>query len=198
MKCKTLFLLGLLVTTACALGQQENSAPSKHLAGRVAQARCAYEKTKDCVPSAKDDASAQAQFPRRIPPRAAGPWGPAEYACSRPWPSNPGHALVGALIGGTVLAVAFANTHPNGQSGPNVVGAFVGSVLGAAFGAIIGNAMPSRRYYRQSWPDEDDEFASRTKLAATSTSEQEAPRELAAGAPTISNNHSSQRAAVAP
>lgn len=168
MKFKRVFLIAMLVTTVYALGQQENLQSSRDLSGPVAQARCAYEKTRDCTPSANHDTRAQAQFPRRIPPRAAGPWGPGPrgYCCrSWPGPSNPSHAVIGALIGGTALAVALANVHPNGQSGPNLVGGLIGGVLGATFGAIIGNTVPSRRYYRHSWPDDDDndEYASRNR-----------------------------------
>jgi hypothetical protein len=162
----SLLLLVVFAATACVLGQTNDSTASADSSGPIVAARCAYDKTETlCANSQDQETRAQAQLPR-LPPRPPRPWGsaPTGYGCCRPWPgpSNPGHAIIGALIGGSVLAVALANTHPNGQSGPNLVGGLIGGVLGATFGAIIGNTVPSHRYYRHSWPD-DDEYATRSE-----------------------------------
>ena len=183
----TLLLFAALGTTASALGQTTDSqAPAEQ---QIAEARCAYVQNENvCTPHPNQDAYrdaeiAQAQSPGRpdqppFPPRRGMgyPGYPSPYPHLWVGEGHPGHALIGVLVGGTLGAVAGANVHTNGQTGPNVVGGLVLGGLGALFGGMIGNSIGwvhGQRYRHQSWPDDDEDARSKpqepdsTRLAAS-------------------------------
>jgi hypothetical protein len=150
----TLLLLAVLGTAAYALGQTDDSLATPDLPRQIAVARCAYAQSENACganPSqdtgAQDGSTAQARFPGRIPRPPMAPrrqMGYPRAGYPSPWmgEGHPGHALIGALVGGGVGAAAGINIHTNNQSGPNVVGAIVLGGLGAMVGGIIGNSVP--------------------------------------------------------
>jgi hypothetical protein len=173
-------LTGLFLAAVSSTWAQSGSAPdtsNDNPHTQVDRARSAYTDT-DTLPVVPNPSlsvpepgseTAQAQFPGRIPRPPLAPRGPMpypRYGYPSPWMSegHPGHALIGVLIGGTLGATLGANAHPNGQTGPNVVGALFLGGLGAAVGGLIGNSFPwsPHRFRRDSWPD-DDESASRSR-----------------------------------
>jgi hypothetical protein len=111
---------------------------------------------------------AQGRFGPPLPPRAKRSRGSYAGYPGRRYPGystmwmgegHPGHAAIGALILGGLGATLAANTHPNGQRGPNVVAALFCGGLGAVVGGIIGNSLPwshGRRFRQQSPPDGDE------------------------------------------
>ena len=182
-------LMGLFLAAVSNAWAQAGSvqAPSNdNLPVQVTVARSAYTDT-DTLPVVPnpslsvpepDSETAQAQFPGRIPRPPLAPRGPMpypRYGYPGPWMSegHPGHALSGVLIGGTLGATLGANAHPNGQKGPNVVGALFLGGLGAAVGGFIGSSLPwsPHRSSRDSWPD-DDESASRSRRKHTGPARQ--------------------------
>ena len=117
---------------------------------------------------AAENGSLIAQYSRggtaRPPMRRPGGYGrPYGRPYGSPWlhQGNPAHAVIGALILGGIGATLAANTHPNGQKGPNVVAALFVGGLGAVVGALIGNSIPEHHSHRhRSRRPEDDEDAS--------------------------------------
>ncbi len=92
--------------------------------------------------------------------RTARPIGPPPGYPGLGPPEHPGHALIGALLLGGLGGSLAYNTHPHGQSGPNIVGALFGGGFGALIGWIIGDHISGGRgsgYRRGGWQDEDED-----------------------------------------
>lgn len=159
---KFVFVAAIALAVSSAFGQTGGPRADSD---RVAVARCAYASGESCQSRNSDGAATTvAQGPRRMPPHGRGPMvypGPRYgYPGYGMGDGHPGHALIGAvLLGGLGGSLAY-NTHPNGQTQPNVVGALFCGGLGGVIGWVIGYHLPfehSPRFHRRSWPDEDEE-----------------------------------------
>lgn len=168
MKQKVVFVFALTLGISGARGQTSATTSEQDLPGQVAVARCAYTSDDTCPnaanlkPNPDDGTPLLAQLPRRSPPRPMGPMGPPPRYPGFVPPEHPGSALIGAvLLGGLGGSLAY-NTHPNGQTGPNVVAAIFCGGMGALIGWVIGDHISfehHRGYRRQPWPDEVEDAA---------------------------------------
>jgi len=148
----------------------------------VAVARCQYTPADEACLNLTESSAGNsekgpdgtlAQMPRRIPAppqlprRPLGPYPRMGYPrMAFPVPS-PAHVAIGFLIGFTLGAV-----HPNDNT---VRGHLALGLIGGLMGAVIGAGVPSfhLRHSADPWPDdeEEDEMASRSKVAKPASSE---------------------------
>ena len=177
----SLFIAPMLLLSA-APAQLANSEVPDQLPVSIAFARCQYTprdeaclswKESDAVNSEKSPDGSLAQMPRQIPraPRLSrrppGPYPRTGYPRLTVPEPNVRHAAIGFLIGFTLGVL-----HPNDRTAGSHVA--LGLICGA-LGAVIGAAVPSfsshHRYPAGSWPDDDDEIASRSKVAPLASPE---------------------------
>lgn len=174
-------LLAAPLSMPSAVGQSQDS--PLEIPARIATARCVYAPAEeDCsaLPdrgherqSLKDDTIAQ--IPRRIPSRPSGrPMGYPPAAYSSRWMGGPsgGHVLIGAGIGfglgATLGAIGGAHSGTSGQSA--ILGGSLFALIGAAIGASHVGPPPfmhRRRFYRGSWPEDDEEGTRRSHSKRT-------------------------------
>ena len=167
MKSRNAVFFALIFGLAALSAQGQSADVRAGFGDDVAVARCAYVSNDSTCAAVNgqpdDDGTVVAQVPRRPPGppmRRVRPMGPPPGYPGFGPPEHPGHALIGALLLGGLGGSLAYNTHPNGQSGPNVVGALFGGGFGALIGWIIGDHISGGHgsgYHRGGWHDEDED-----------------------------------------
>lgn len=169
-----LFELPLLLLASTALAQTDipQATTDLNASEHVAFARCAYTPTdNNCADEisptnghGSNSTTTLAQTPHRMPGPIPGPMGGPPMVRPGMWMSRPStaHVLIGGLIG-FGFGVAAGARGSAGVRGSIGIGALFG-FIGAGIGAGI-PSLPSPRYYRRDWPD--DEEASRSKPASS-------------------------------
>jgi len=175
MKHRTLLSSVLVLFASTALAQSADKQVASDLPTSVAAARCRYTPADESCATLRESSAVQptddatvAQYPRRVPgpPMRRPTMGRPRPAYPAMWrPEGSGrHALIGALIGGSLGAAVAARGH-GGMRASVALGA-LGAGMGAAIGVSI-PSLPSRNPYRRRWPDrgwpDEDESASRIK-----------------------------------
>jgi hypothetical protein len=163
-------LLTLVLIVSSAVGQgAETSATNDPLPrNEIAAALRPYTQTPGIAPAANDGKDL-AQLPQRggmpIPPQR----GYYRGGYATPWMGNgnAGHMLIGAGIGFGIGATlgAIGGAHTGTSGGSAVLRGSLFALIGAAIGASHGGPYPfmhHRRFYRPSWPEDDEESTRRS------------------------------------
>lgn len=165
------FVLTLVLIAATAAGQNADASATNDLLtqNEIAAARSRYSQTEDVVPGASDGKDL-AQMPRRGPGMPVPPqYGYYRGTYPSPWigSGDPGHMLIGAGIGFGIGAAlgAIGGAHTGTSAGSAIIGGSLCALIGAAIGASHGGLHPvmyRKKFYRPSWPQEDEESTLRS------------------------------------
>jgi hypothetical protein len=165
-----LLLASVLVTSVAFAQTTDRQTPdSAPPEGAIAAARSQYTPT-TAIPTDASGGKTLAQFTQRrpgppFPPQRGYPGG----GYQTPWMhhGSPGHVLIGAAIGFAVGAALGA--HQSAHNGTPVSGGIIiggglfgliGGCVGEAIGTFPGvhySSVRSRRSYRPSWPEDDEQ-----------------------------------------
>src|ERR1700758_2813377 len=164
-------LLTLVLIVSSAAGQGADTSATNYVLARneITAARLPYTENAGIVP-ATDDGKHLAQLPRRGP----GMHIPPQHGYYRggyptPWMEHgdAGHILIGAGIGCGIGAAlgTMGGAHTGTSGGSAILGGALCALIGGAIGASHGGPHPflhRRRFYRPSWPEDDEESILRT------------------------------------